>query len=325
MRKLKVKEIYLLCLFIPLLLQGCMFRYDFDYPYEVAAEEKGETFAKALKVKDVKTIKGLFSPYARKNIKDFDEKIDELVNYVDGKIISTKVSSTGGSSSSGEITYTDIGVCIDVKTDKSTYVFGIADRANAEMDNRIGLYGISVYNEKVDGDDIWRSRRGKIPAIMLFYDEKTLKCVRKTREKGEILIKALKEKKVESIKGLLSKYAKTEIEDLDSKIESWMNYIQGNIVSVKMYTKFGCSYSGLDSKYTHNLIRIKVKTEQANYEIAATYCVSDEQKDKLGILYLDVINEKDMEGEDWYIYRGSPNIRYISEVPADDSSHGFDW
>ena len=332
MKTIKRVGICLLCMILFLNMQGCMFIYDFDYPYEVAAEEKGETLVKALKEKDADVIKGLFSKYARKKIKNFDEKIEDMLGFMKGDIISSKVEITGGSASKGEQMYTDITLYIEVKTTQDKYEIGIADRAKAEKSSREGIYYLDIIGNKVDDTYTWCASRGGVPGIMFFFrDAQKVETGKQTEEKGEIIAKALKERDADAIKGVFSEYAKTNIKDFDTKVERWIDFMKGNVTSTKVYISFGYSYNGNKESYTRNLICIKVKTDQGKYILTATDCVGEEQRDKLGILYLDMINEKDIEEvEEWYIYWDRPNIRYLSDAPCDDGPcdegpSNYDW
>lgn len=164
-----------------------------------------------------------------------------------------------------------------------------------------------------------------MPGMMCFYDTKKLQSGEETQEKGEIIAQALKERDASAIKELFSDYAKNEIKDVDGKMEKWLDFMKGEVVSTKVYTTFGYSYNGYNEIYTRNWVRIKVKTSKGEYIITATDCVSEEQEDKLGLLYLEMIDEKDLDGAEWTICRDNPDIRYLTDVPDDDWPSNYDW
>lgn len=326
MKRIKKIGICLLCMLLALPMQSCMVFYDSGYPYEVEAEKKGEALAKAIQEKDVAAIEGLFSTFAKNHIKDFDGKVEELIRFMDGDIQSVESGVMGGSSSSGEDMYRSVTILVEIKTDQDKYEIQFSDLVESEEDSKIGLYYLEIKSVKTDDSDAWNAGPGgAVPGMMCFYDTKKIQSGEETQKKGEIIARALKERDASAIKELFSAYAKNEIKDMDGKIEKWLNFMKGEVVSTKVYTTFGYSYNGYEEVYTRNWVRIKVKTSKGEYIITATDCVSEEQEDKLGILYLEMINKKDIEGQDWTIYRDKPEIRYLTDVPEDDRPSSYDW
>lgn len=67
------------------------------------------------------TIEGMFSTYAKNHIKDFDEKVEELIHFMEGDIQSVEAGVMGGSSSSGEDMYRSVTILVEIKTDQDKY------------------------------------------------------------------------------------------------------------------------------------------------------------------------------------------------------------
>lgn len=337
MKRKNLAIVCLFCMIVSWLLPGCGLIYDSDYRYQQEAEEKGKTLVEALQSKDADTIKGMFSEYALNHIKDFDEKLAEMMQFIQGNVVSVEAEHAGTSGSYGEEFYKSTGCSVVVKTEQKEYELYFIEIFKSDKDSRIGLYSLTISSEIIyDGfDDMtndkkrdwdaWNAGKGKVPELVCCYYDDEVPSVEQSKEKGERIAQALKAGDIETIKGMFSEDAKTKIDGFDKKAEQIFSNIKGEVVSAKVYdTSFGYSYNARDEAYIHNWIRLKVCTEQAEYVITATDCVAEEQDDKLGILYLEIINVKDIENSSWGIHRDIPDIRYLKDAPYDTIPE-YDW
>ena len=120
-----------------------------------SAKNRAKTIVDALKSKDIKVIKKLFSKSSVSKISQIDSKLNSFVNYCQGNFVSYKYTDDTEIDNAAEAVSTNY-IAITYTTDESTYIIGCADITldSANKDN-MGLLRINIYN-KADSDKINR-------------------------------------------------------------------------------------------------------------------------------------------------------------------------
>lgn len=168
---MKRKILILVVLLVSLVFSSCsiggseMFsRFGFLYnntDCEVS-NNKFEEILNAIQNKDEKALKSLFAKNALNKIENFDDSVEELFSYYEGKFIS--YDDWGGPYATGEIKYgnkiTELRPTYDIVTDKGNY------RATMKMisvdtndSDNIGVWSIYIIKAEHD-DDLSRAYWG---------------------------------------------------------------------------------------------------------------------------------------------------------------------
>ena len=172
----------LLCLLMILstafCLEGCKSReqrLSEETAYEDAQmNAMNKKIVKCINEKDKEGLKKLFSKNAKNDIEDLDDKIDELFNVFDGKIIkSVRVSSKVTDGSVNVQPFSIIGKCTFSLNSKRQYIgyIDFCDKDDNNKDN-VGLYMIEVCTcsrKELPEKFTWEGVNSGKPGIFIHY------------------------------------------------------------------------------------------------------------------------------------------------------------
>ncbi len=116
----------------------------------LAGEQKAEEVIEYLKTGDTESLKAMFCSEL-KNRDNFDEKISEIISFIDGEIISYDIG--GGSGGRGE-SWEELSPPIyNVKTDKNKYyTILLSIYIENEDENKLGIHYLDVWLEDESED-----------------------------------------------------------------------------------------------------------------------------------------------------------------------------
>ena len=278
------------------------------------AESNMVKLLKCLEKEDRFAIKALFAPNKIADIEDFDEDIDELLGYYNGKYLSY------GSGGTGTTTDRDYGNVVkfydmsyDVTTTEDIYRFHliwyVQDTTNA---GNVGIWSLSIirFDDDPDsessyrGDGSWTNgiNIGKIHVYNYL----------------EIMIECIQTGTPQDFKALFATEKIIGIETIDSDIENLFSFFVG------VYDGGGCktpilysseNESGIINYYDMSFF---VSTSITQYVLAIRWCVEDTADfSNVGIwsLYITECDEDGWKEEYWGdgLWTNGVNIVYASD------------
>lgn len=278
------------------------------------AESNMVNLLKCLQKEDRSAIKSLFAPNKIADIEDFDEDIDDLLNYYNGKYLSY---GSGGIGAFKDSNYGDIvkyyDMSYDVTTTEDIYRFHliwyIQDTTDAD---NVGIWSLSIirFDDDPDpessyrGDGSWTSgiNIGKIS--VLYYLENIIECL----QSGTPV----------ELKSLFAPNKINGIETIDSDIEDLFAFFVGEYQgrgwdSPILYSS--ANESGIINYYDMSFFVI---TSVTQYRLAIRWCVEDTaDPDNLGIwsLYITECEEDGRKEPYWGdgLWTNGVNIVYVSD------------
>jgi hypothetical protein len=127
-----------------LITSGCPYREDDEWFIDKSlwGRAKGEKVMSYLKSGDADALKDMFCDEL-KNSKDFDEKIDEIMNFIDGEILSYDIGGgSGGRGETWEILEPNV---YDVETDKgNSYYIYISIYIENKVPEKLGIHFLKI-------------------------------------------------------------------------------------------------------------------------------------------------------------------------------------
>lgn len=132
---------------------------------------------------------------------------------------------------------------------------------------------------------------------------------------GKKIIKAITEKDSGLIKQILSENATKNIDDVDDKIDQFINFFEGEVLSYEFEGAPAGMTSvdaGLGEEYADVSIGICVETTKKRYEILLwEVTVDSEEPGKIGVCGIEVVDYKFVESERWFHHE--PKEEYYIE------------
>jgi hypothetical protein len=196
-----------------------------------------DTIVSALKAKDHKPLKALFSDFALKNDPNIDSEIDYLFNSIKGDIKSSQQSHVGSEDGSNEYgvkksSYMSFGSTI--KTTENEYSIGLIDCTRDDTDkSKIGITKLVIIETSKDSDTITSEflYNDGIAAGIYNPDEYPIGMFDHKDETFEKIKTAVNSRDINAFKQLFSKNVINKTKNLDENINAAINYINGNIVN----------------------------------------------------------------------------------------------
>lgn len=181
---MKRKKIAAACTFLIMIsiLQGCADIRDFisDFwanakedknPVYRSAQEEAAFLIDAIEKKDAQTIRDKFSPYAKSNIDNLDEKIDRLIEEFPGWNDDYELSDTFERwSNHGKITYM-LTPSFDFDVNDRTYRMRLIYYTESDEDeSKLGYYSIQIVDQYAGdySDDVYMHGVDDDPDILLW-------------------------------------------------------------------------------------------------------------------------------------------------------------
>lgn len=287
---------------------------------EQDAKEDADILVEAIFNKDAKTIKDLFSDQKKNEIENIDAKIEELINFCDGKYVSHSsevVETESSTSNNGFTAFVDVTMTIEIKTDADEYELDFdVTTEDTKHKKKEGFNWIDIVrqedaesprwiNRNVIYDEKkveWKSNPDIKDDIVCYYSE-DLRGESDAKKDADILVKAIFKKDVEKIKNLFSDRSIKDIQHVDDKVEKLIAFCDGVYVSHSNQVKEAKSHFTNDEwfyVFTEARVCITIKTDKGEYVLCFDEMIeNNKHRDKEGINWIDIVRKEDEKSSGW--------------------------
>ena len=263
---------------------------------ESDAKDKMLKLVTCLDQEDRSAIKALFAPNKIADIEDFDEDIEDLLSYYNGKYVSYR---DGGAATYKDTDYGDVikyySMSYDITTTENVYRFHIIWYVEYTIDaGNLGIWSLSVirFDDDTYPEMSYRGDGSRTIGINIGKIH--------VQHYVEYMIERLETGTPADFKALLAPNKTGGIETIDSDIENLYAYYLGDFEKCKRTSPilYRTKSGGFVSAYYD--MSFLVETSVTQYGVAIRWCVEDtEDSGNVGIWSL-YITEYEVDNDDVY-------------------------
>lgn len=269
--------------------------------YSGLANQNFDALITAMENKDKSAVKALFMDSAINSSDNFENSLDELLEYYNGKMTSYDDVSSGGEFVERNLF---IGKRVFrssyfvVETDGDKYHFDITECVFDSLNTgNVGIKSLYIINDKdfPDKDGYYQGDYKNTEGINIGkyaeYSEGTVM----SREKFNNLLTAVENKDKDTLGSYFSKNAVEKTPDFDNEIEKLLNLYKGTHKPFNKYTGGDSVYEmndlGTEYKYLDSNFYLETEEGKNFYFKISEYLINEEDENNVGITCLKVYNQ----------------------------------
>ena len=269
--------------------------------YSGLANRNFNALITAMENKDKSVVKALFIDSAINSSENFENSLDELLEYYNGKMTSYDDVSSGGEFVERNL-FIGKRVFMSshfvVETDGDKYHFDITECVFDSLNpGNVGIKSLYIINDKdfPDKDGYYQGDYKNTEGINIGkyaeYPEDTVM----SREKFNNLLTAVENKDKDTLGSYFSKNAVEKTPDFDNEVEKLLNLYEGTHKPFNKYTGGGSVYEmndwGTEYKYLDSNFYLETEEGKNFYFKIGEYLINEEDENNVGIICLKVYNQ----------------------------------